>query len=96
MKVDIVTVFQHFILSQNFLAELYHERYQDKICEEGRGDEAFFNFPRKISSTTRLEQCDQKAMITRSGAGDEEQRKEDERDIDWIFSFVISLYLCDR
>ena len=32
-------VFQHFILSQNFLAELCHERYQDKICEEGRGDE---------------------------------------------------------
>ena len=61
-----------------------------------RGDETFFNFPRKISSTTRLEQCDQKAMITRSGAGDEEQRKEDERDIDWIFSFVVSLYLCDR
>ena len=36
---DIVTVFQYFILSQNFLAELCHERYQDKICEEGRGDE---------------------------------------------------------
>ena len=71
-------------------------RYQDKICEEGRGDETFINFPRKMSSTTRLEQCDQKAMITRSGAGDEEQRKEDERDIDWIFSFVISMYLCDR
>ena len=49
MKVDIVTVFQHFILSQNFLAELYHERInQDKICEEGRGDKTFFNFPRKI------------------------------------------------
>ena len=30
-------------------------------------------------------------MITRSGVGDEEQRKEDERDIDWIFSFVVSL-----
>ena len=85
-KVNIVTVFQHFILSQNFLAELYHERYQDKICEEG----TFFNFPRKISSTTRLEQCDQKAIITRSGAGDKEQRKEDGRDIDWIFSFVVS------
>ena len=92
----IVTVFQYFILSQNFLAELCHERYQDKICEEGRGDETFLNFPRKRSSTSRLEQCDQKAMITRSGAGDEEQRKEDERDIDWIFSFVVSLYLCDR
>ena len=64
--------FQHFILSQNFLAELCHERYQDKICEEGRGDETFLNFPRKRSSTSRLEQCDQKAMITRSGAGDEE------------------------
>ena len=60
--------FQHFILSQNFLAELCHERYQDKICEEGRGDENFFNFPRKRSSATRLEQCDQKVMITRSGA----------------------------
>ena len=36
---DIVTVFQYFILSHNFLAELCHERYQDKICEEGRGDE---------------------------------------------------------
>ena len=93
---DIVTVFQYFILSQNFLAELYHKRYQDKICEEWRGDETFFNFLRKISSTTRMEQCDQKGMITRSGAGDEEQRKEDERDIDWIFSFVVSLYLCDR
>ena len=80
--------FQHFILSQNFLAELCHERYQDKICEEGRGDETFFNFPRKRSSTSRLEQCDQKAMITRSGQG---QRKEDERDIEWIFSFVVSL-----
>ena len=91
---DIVTVFQYFILSQNFLAELCHERYQDK--GEGRGGETFFNFPRKISSTTRLEQCDQKAMITRSGVGNEEQRKEDERDIDWIFSFVVSLYLCDR
>ena len=34
---NIVTVFQYFILSQNFLAELCHERYQDKICEEGRG-----------------------------------------------------------
>ena len=88
--------FQHFILSQNFLAELCHERYQDKICEEGRGDENFFNFLRKRSSATRLEQSDQKAMITRSGLGDEEQRKEDERDIDWIFSFVVSLYLCDR
>ena len=65
---DIVTVFQYFILSQNFLAELCHERYQDKICEEGRGDENFFNFPRKRFSATRLEQCDQKAMITRSGA----------------------------
>ena len=32
----------------------------------------------------------------RAGVGDEEQRKEDERDIDWIFSFVVSLYLCDR
>ena len=32
----------------------------------------------------------------RSGAGDEEQRKEDERDIDWIFSFVVSSYFCDR
>ena len=61
-------VFQHFILSQNFLAELCHKRYQDKICEEGRGDENFFNFPRKRSSATRLEQCDQKVMITRSGA----------------------------
>ena len=58
-------VFQHFILLQNFLAELCHERYQDKICEDGRRDENFFNFPRKRS---RLEQCDQKAMITRSGA----------------------------
>ena len=65
---DIVTVFQYFILSQNFLAELCHERYQDKICEEGKGDENFFNFPRKRSSATRLEQSDQKAMITRSGA----------------------------
>ena len=40
-------VFQHFILSQNFLAELCHERYQDKIFEEGRGDENFFNFSEK-------------------------------------------------
>ena len=34
-KLDIVTVFQHFILSKNFLAELCHERCQDKIYDEG-------------------------------------------------------------
>jgi hypothetical protein len=34
-KLDIVTVFQHFILSKNFLAELCHEGCQDKIYDEG-------------------------------------------------------------
>ena len=36
-----------------------------------------------------MEQCDQKAMKRRSGEGDAEQRKEDECDINWIFSFVV-------
>ena len=91
--------FHHFISSQNCLSELCHERYQDKICEEGRGDESFFHFLKKrfqyqMKIGAMRSESDEKKI----GEGDEEQRKEDECDINWIFSFVVIVivcYLCD-
>ena len=86
---------QHFISSQNCLSELCHERYQDKICEEGRGDESFFHFLKKRFQYHQMKigamrsESDEKKI----GEGDEEQRKEDECDINWIFSFVIVIVI---